>query len=126
MRLGFTLAFVPGIGLILLRNGPYLFLHRGVNGGVVSLSASWASARRGGFVPKAAQPGIRCRGRADRRFLPRPPQRRVPRSRPGDDGGVAPQRPNPLVSGQPRTWACGIIHVLGQLNFLPDKAISPT
>ena len=31
----------------------------------------------------------------------------------------------PLVSGQPRTWACGIIHVLGQLNFLPDKAIQP-
>ena len=35
------------------------------------------------------------------------------------------KRPNPLVSGQPRTWACGIIHVLGQLNFLPDKAIQP-
>jgi hypothetical protein len=40
MRLGFILAFVRGIGLILLRNGPYLFLHRGVNGGVVSLLAS--------------------------------------------------------------------------------------
>ena len=27
--------------------------------------------------------------------------------------------------GQPRTWACGIIHVLGQLNFLSDKATQP-
>jgi hypothetical protein len=35
------------------------------------------------------------------------------------------KRPNPLVSGQPRTWACGIIHVLGQLNFLSDKATRP-
>lgn len=35
------------------------------------------------------------------------------------------KRPSPLVSGQPRTWACGIIHVLGQLNFLSDKATQP-
>ena len=35
------------------------------------------------------------------------------------------KRPNPLASGQPRTWACGIIHVLGQLNFLSDKATQP-
>jgi hypothetical protein len=27
--------------------------------------------------------------------------------------------------GQPRTWVCGIIHVLGQLNFLSDKATQP-
>ena len=32
------------------------------------------------------------------------------------------KRPSPLISGQPRTWACGIIHVLGRLNFLSDKA----
>ena len=32
------------------------------------------------------------------------------------------KRPSPLASGQPRTWACGIIHLLGQLNFLSDKA----
>lgn len=31
----------------------------------------------------------------------------------------------PLASGQPRTWACGIIHVLGRLNFLSDKASQP-
>jgi len=30
-----------------------------------------------------------------------------------------------LASGQPRTWACGIIYVLGQLNFLSDKATEP-
>lgn len=35
------------------------------------------------------------------------------------------KRPSPLASGQPRTWACGIIHVLGQLNFLSDKASKP-
>ena len=35
------------------------------------------------------------------------------------------KRPSPLASGQPRTWACGIIHVLGQLNFLSDKASRP-
>ena len=35
------------------------------------------------------------------------------------------QHPSPLASGQPRTWACGIIHVLGRLNFLSDKASQP-
>src|SRR4051794_20751082 len=35
------------------------------------------------------------------------------------------KRPSPLASGQPRTWACAIIHVLGQLNFLSDKASQP-
>ncbi len=35
------------------------------------------------------------------------------------------KRPSPLASGQPRTWACGIIHLLGQLNFLSDKATQP-
>ncbi len=35
------------------------------------------------------------------------------------------KRPRPLASGQPRTWACGIVHVLGQLNFLSDKASKP-
>ena len=38
---------------------------------------------------------------------------------------LARKRPGPLVSGQPRTWACGIIHVLGQLNFLSDKTSQP-
>jgi hypothetical protein len=35
------------------------------------------------------------------------------------------KRPSPLASGQPRTWACGIIHALGQLNFLSDKSSQP-
>ena len=35
------------------------------------------------------------------------------------------KRPSPLASGQPRTWACGIVYVLGQLNFLSDKASQP-
>ena len=35
------------------------------------------------------------------------------------------KRPSPLASGQPRTWACGIVYALGQLNFLSDKASQP-
>lgn len=35
------------------------------------------------------------------------------------------KRPSPLSSGQARTWACGVIHLLGQLNFLSDKASTP-
>ncbi len=35
------------------------------------------------------------------------------------------KRPSPLASGQRRTWACGIIYALGQLNFLADKATKP-
>ena len=39
--------------------------------------------------------------------------------------GLCRKRPNPLASGPPRTWACGIIYALGQLNFLSDKASQP-
>ena len=35
------------------------------------------------------------------------------------------KRPSPLASGQPRTWACGIMCASGQLNFLSDKATQP-
>jgi hypothetical protein len=35
------------------------------------------------------------------------------------------KRPSPLNSGKLNTWACGIIHLLGQLNFLSDKASQP-
>jgi len=35
------------------------------------------------------------------------------------------KRPSPLASGQPRTWACGVIYALGQLNFLSDRASQP-
>jgi hypothetical protein len=30
-----------------------------------------------------------------------------------------------FASGRPRTWACGILYALGQLNFLSDKATQP-
>jgi Domain of unknown function (DUF6398) len=35
------------------------------------------------------------------------------------------KRPSPLASGQRRTWALSIIYVLGQINFLSDKATQP-
>ncbi len=35
------------------------------------------------------------------------------------------KRPSPLTSGQPRTWACTIIYVLGQVNFLSDRSTQP-
>jgi hypothetical protein len=35
------------------------------------------------------------------------------------------KRPSPLASEQHRTWACGIMYALGQLNFLSDKATKP-
>jgi hypothetical protein len=35
------------------------------------------------------------------------------------------KRPSPLASGQPRTWACGIIYVLGQINFLTAPSPQP-
>jgi hypothetical protein len=35
------------------------------------------------------------------------------------------KRPSPLASGQPRTWACGIVHELGRINFLSDPSSKP-
>ena len=35
------------------------------------------------------------------------------------------KRPSPLTSGQPRTWAGGIIYVLGRVNFLGDHSVPP-
>ena len=35
------------------------------------------------------------------------------------------KRPSPVASGQPRTWACGIVYVLGQINFLTDPSTRP-
>jgi hypothetical protein len=40
-------------------------------------------------------------------------------------GALCRKRPSPLASGQPRSWACGIVYALGQLNFLSDKANQP-
>lgn len=35
------------------------------------------------------------------------------------------KRPSPLAKGPPKSWACGIVYVLGQLNFLSDKDTQP-
>jgi hypothetical protein len=34
-------------------------------------------------------------------------------------------RTSPVTSGQPRTWACAIIHELGRINFLSDRSTQP-
>src|SRR5271166_1759665 len=36
------------------------------------------------------------------------------------------KRPSPLASGNAQTWACAVLYALGQVNFLHDKASSPT
>lgn len=35
------------------------------------------------------------------------------------------KRPSPLVRGKAKTWACGIIHALGMVNFLFDLSQTP-
>jgi len=35
------------------------------------------------------------------------------------------KRPSPLVRGKASTWACGIIHALGMVNFLFDSSQTP-
>jgi len=35
------------------------------------------------------------------------------------------KRPSPLLRGKPTTWGCGIVYVLGQVNFLFDKSQTP-
>ncbi len=35
------------------------------------------------------------------------------------------KRPSPLVGGKVHTWACGIIHALGLVNFLYDSSQTP-
>ncbi len=40
-------------------------------------------------------------------------------------GALCRRRPSPLASGQPRTWACGIVYVVGRINFLSDKSFPP-
>jgi hypothetical protein len=35
------------------------------------------------------------------------------------------KRQSPLGLGQPRSWACGIVYVLGRVNFLDDPSFSP-
>jgi len=38
---------------------------------------------------------------------------------------LARKRPSPLVNGQAKSWAAGIIYTLGQVNFLFDKSQTP-
>jgi len=35
------------------------------------------------------------------------------------------KRPSPLAQGRPKSWACGIVYALGQVNFLFDKSQTP-
>ena len=35
------------------------------------------------------------------------------------------KRSSPLTSGQPHTWAAGIVYVLGRVNFLGDQSYYP-
>jgi hypothetical protein len=36
------------------------------------------------------------------------------------------KRPSPLVKGKANTWACGIVHAVGTVNFLFDISQNPT
>lgn len=38
---------------------------------------------------------------------------------------LAAKRPSPLLRGEPRTWACGIIRTIGWVNFLDERSQSP-
>src|SRR3954453_2887786 len=40
-------------------------------------------------------------------------------------GALCRKRPSPLSSGQPRTWAGGIVYVLARINFLGDCSFPP-
>ncbi|MBV9229114.1 MAG: hypothetical protein JOZ18_07355 [Chloroflexi bacterium] len=35
------------------------------------------------------------------------------------------KRPSPLVRGKANTWACGIVHAIGMVNFLFDSSQKP-
>lgn len=36
------------------------------------------------------------------------------------------KRPSPLIKGKANTWACGIVHAVGTVNFLFDATQKPT
>ncbi len=38
---------------------------------------------------------------------------------------LARKRPSPLSTGKTNSWACGILYVLGRINFLFDKSQTP-
>lgn len=35
------------------------------------------------------------------------------------------KRPSPLATGQAKSWACGIVHAIGMVNFLYDSSQKP-
>ncbi len=39
--------------------------------------------------------------------------------------GLSRKRPSPLAQGKPKSWACGIVYALGQVNFLFDRSQTP-
>ena len=38
---------------------------------------------------------------------------------------LARRRPSPLVRGEPRIWAAGVLYAVGRVNFLFDRSQSP-
>ena len=38
---------------------------------------------------------------------------------------LARKRPSPLLQGQARSWACGIVYAIGRVNFLFDRSEPP-
>src|SRR4051794_15177061 len=40
-------------------------------------------------------------------------------------GALARKRPSPLFRSRPHTWACVIVRVIGQVNFLDDSSQTP-
>jgi len=38
---------------------------------------------------------------------------------------LARKRPSPILSGQPTSWACGIVRAIGRVNFLDDPSQTP-
>lgn len=38
---------------------------------------------------------------------------------------LARKRPSPLIGGQAKSWACGIVYTIGYVNFLFDKSQNP-
>ena len=38
---------------------------------------------------------------------------------------LARKRPSPLLSGQPTSWACGIVRTIGRVNYLDDPSQTP-
>ncbi|MCA9963057.1 MAG: hypothetical protein KC423_02395, partial [Anaerolineales bacterium] len=38
---------------------------------------------------------------------------------------LARKRPSPIMRGQAKGWACGVVHALGLVNFLYDQSFEP-